>query len=112
MLRRYLGVVGCVLMIPCWVALWTAPARADDDASWRGKRIMMTKPDVKMEVYDKKQERYVVVGTVTDAIVKVEAVKADFLWVRSGSSEGWIDKSDAVLLENAIPFYTRRIRSD
>jgi len=47
-------------------------------------------------------DQWQVVGKMKDAVVPVERDDGHWIKVRSGNLAGWIDKNDAVLLENAI----------
>jgi tetratricopeptide (TPR) repeat protein len=94
-------VTSCLALSP---ASW-----AEGGKSWVGKKVMTKKSGIKIGYTDKNgKERYV--ATLTDMIYKVEREKGDFIEVRHRGVAGWFDKTDAVLVENAISYFTARIR--
>jgi tetratricopeptide (TPR) repeat protein len=91
----------------CFVSILfalTTPAHAAD-GSWVGKKIMTKEGAIDLRIVDK-NDQWQVVGKVKDAVVVVEKEDGHWIKVRSGGVSGWIDKNDAVLLENAVDFFT------
>jgi len=85
-------------------------ARADDEATWKGKRVLSAKPGVKLEYTDDEGRNQV--SHDNWAVGTVGKVDGDRLWVRSdGGKEGWVQKRDIVDLERAIPYFTEVIRN-
>ncbi|HEY7315773.1 MAG TPA: tetratricopeptide repeat protein [Gemmataceae bacterium] len=56
------------------------------------------------------QTKYV--AKLTDMFYTVEKEEGEFIKVRHRGASGWLSKSDAVLLVNAIPYFTGRIRQN
>jgi tetratricopeptide (TPR) repeat protein len=68
--------------------------------SWVGKRVMPKKPGMRTGNTD----------LMSSLLYRVEGEEGDFIKVRERGVEGWFDKADAVLLEDAIYYFTDRIR--
>jgi tetratricopeptide (TPR) repeat protein len=75
-----------------------------------GKRVMPTK-EVTISQAPGNRPR-VVVATLTDMVYTVEAERGQQIQVRHRGVPGWFNKSEAVLLARAIPFFTARICRD
>lgn len=73
---------------------------AENAADWVGQQVMMRQPGVKLRFLKdgKRQEA----GVVTDAVVRVEQVAGDWLWVRSGPTKGWILQREVVAADQAL----------
>jgi tetratricopeptide (TPR) repeat protein len=106
MLRLCALWVGCVVAV---LALSAAPARADD--SWVGKRVMLKHGGVTIGHTDKNDQE-VVDATLNDIEYKVEQEKGKWIKVRERGVSGWFAKADAVRLEDAVDFFTDRIRDN
>jgi tetratricopeptide (TPR) repeat protein len=81
------------------------------EESWEGKTIIVKKPDIRIGHNNEDSER-VVTATLTLSSYSVLADKGGLLKVRQNDIEDWFDKTDAVLLENAVDFFTARIRAN
>jgi tetratricopeptide (TPR) repeat protein len=93
-------------------ALTAAPASAREDGkSWVGKRVVLTTDGVRIghsgsdgqPVYD---------ADLTDMVYRVLDEKDGWLRVRQRSAAGWFQKDNAVLLDEAIPYFTGRLRGN
>jgi Tfp pilus assembly protein PilF len=85
-------------------------AGADDEATWKGKRVLAAKPGVKLEYTNEEGGNQVSYDNW--AIGTVGKVDGDRLWIRSdGGKEGWAQKRDVVELERAIPYFSEVIRN-
>ncbi|HBI46442.1 MAG TPA: hypothetical protein DDY78_26855 [Planctomycetales bacterium] len=91
------------------LALSAAPARGDD--SWVGKRVIMKHGGVTIGHTDKNDQE-VVDATLDDMEYKVEQEKGKWIKVRERGVSGWFAKADAVLLEDAVDYFTDRIRDN
>jgi tetratricopeptide (TPR) repeat protein len=91
-----------------FVALPAPVAGAEGD-SWVGKKIMPKQAELDLRVVDA-HDQWKVVGTIESAIVTVEKEDGGWIKVRSHGISGWIDKKDAVLLEDALDYFNDRIR--
>jgi tetratricopeptide (TPR) repeat protein len=88
------------------LALMPTPALAQD--SWVGKSVLTKKPGIKITDTDKVGKQ-AYVGTIDTFGVTVLAEKDGLLKVRVNKIEGWFSKSDALLVEDAIPYFTDQI---
>jgi tetratricopeptide (TPR) repeat protein len=80
--------------------------------SWVGKTILVKKPDIKIG-HTEEGGRQVYVGKLTGLSYTVLGDKDGFLKVNNGQgAEGWFDKDDAVLLENAVAYFDERIKQN
>jgi len=96
----------CVVVV---VSLATATARADD--SWVGKTAMPKRAGLTIGHTDKNDQE-VVDATLNDIEYKVEQEKGKWIKVRHHGVTSWFAKADAVRLEDAVDYFTDRIRDD
>jgi tetratricopeptide (TPR) repeat protein len=96
----------CVVVV---MSLSAAPARADD--SWVGKTVIIKHGGVTIGHTDKNDQE-VVDATLNGIEYKVEQEKGKWIKVRHHGVSGWFAKADAVLLEDAVDYYTDRIREN
>jgi tetratricopeptide (TPR) repeat protein len=101
LLRRWLP-----LLLVC-----VLPGLAAADDSWVGKTILLKKNDVRLAQTDK-DGREVDGPTLYKLSYVVVAVQDKRVKVRHNSAEGWIDRADAVLQEDAVDFFTQRIAAN
>src|SRR5262245_7440408 len=94
----------CALSLLSPVLQLSPPAAAQD--SWMGKKIMP-----KTGVVDIRSGNEVI-GKSRTAVLTVLNVDGDWLRVRDHGVEGWIARSAAVLLDDAIEHFTNEIRKD
>src|SRR6266852_1536938 len=78
------------------------------EKSWVGKKIMTKEGRIALRVVDD-NDQWKNVGEVTDFVVTVEKEDGHWIKIRSRGIAGWIDRNDAVLLEDAIEYFTDRI---
>jgi tetratricopeptide (TPR) repeat protein len=96
--------------VACCLAL-LRPVWAEDGGSWTGKRVMTKKGGIKIGYTDENdQTKYV--ATLDNMIYRVEQEKGKFIKVRHRGVSGWFSKNDAVLLKDAISYFTARIREN
>jgi tetratricopeptide (TPR) repeat protein len=79
--------------------------------SWEGKTVLI-KGTRKVNMSRQEGNRQVVVAELTGVDYKVIEDKGGFLYVEQNGVRGWFDKNDAVLAENAVDYFTSRIRQD
>jgi tetratricopeptide (TPR) repeat protein len=91
--------------------LWFAiPAFAQE--SWVGETIITKKAGIKIG-YTGGDGRQVYVGELTRLDYKVLADEGGWLKVNNGQgAEGWFDKTDAVLLKDALSYFTGKIQQN
>lgn len=91
------------------LALAGATLLLAQDGSWVGKRIMTRKAGIQIaSTADKSKQVYV--GELKYLDYTVLAEQGDRLKVIHQGVEGWLDKTDAVLSEDALPYFTDRIK--
>jgi tetratricopeptide (TPR) repeat protein len=75
--------------------------RAEDVDQWVGARVMARGSETKLKIRAK-------VSAILNAgsVFRVERVKGDWLWVDSGNIRGWAKKSDVVLFDEAISYFS------
>jgi tetratricopeptide (TPR) repeat protein len=79
--------------------------------SWVGKRVMTVRPGV----YGRHSDefgRQVRDADLTDLVYTVLNQEDDFLWIRHRSIESWVPRTDVVLLDEGVSFFSERIRRD
>jgi tetratricopeptide (TPR) repeat protein len=96
------------LVLACALA---CPVRAQEP-SWLGKTILTKKAGIMIGHTDKQTGKEVDDAELTHTDYKVIAEQGKFIKVRHNGIEGWFDKADAVLLEDAVEHYTARIREN
>jgi tetratricopeptide (TPR) repeat protein len=82
-----------------------------EDASWVGKRIILRRDGIRIGHSDG-NGKPVYVRDLTDMVYRVLDEADGWLRVRQGGAEDWFDKDNAVLLEDAIPYFTDRLRTN
>jgi tetratricopeptide (TPR) repeat protein len=86
-------------------------ASAEEDASWAGRKIMVRKTGIWIGHTDA-FGRQVYVAELTDIVYTVLKEQDGWLLVRHRNSEGWLEKEHAVRLDDAVSYFTARIRAD
>jgi tetratricopeptide (TPR) repeat protein len=84
------------------------PASWAADESWVGQRIMTKKAGTWIGHADP-FGRPVYVAELTEMVYTVLKEQQGWLAVRQGGQEDWLEKQQAVLLKEAIPFFTQRL---
>jgi tetratricopeptide (TPR) repeat protein len=77
---------------------------------WVGKRVLGKKESIELLALAKPDAK--VVGKAKDALLSVEGEDGAWIRVRSSGLTGWIAKVDAVLLDDAVRYFSERIRLD
>ena len=103
-------------IVPCsvvlvWAAFLPSISRGADDDSWAGKKIVL-KWDGARIGHTGDDGRPVYVADLTDIAYTVLDDEAGWVRVRQRSAEGWLAKDNAVLVEDAISYFTDRIRAN
>jgi len=92
------------LMVPC-------AAAAGDGGSWAGRKIMIRKAGAWIG-HTNLFGRQVYAAELTDMVYTVLKEHEGWLLVRQRSIEGWLEKEQAVLLDDAVSYFAQRIRTD
>jgi tetratricopeptide (TPR) repeat protein len=95
-----------------WLALAAlvgicVPASAQDD--WTGKVVILKRPGIRIG-YSDEDGKQVYVTQLTMLSYKVDKEAQGFLRVKHRGESGWFPKSDAVLPDEAIAYFTERVR--
>jgi tetratricopeptide (TPR) repeat protein len=87
-------------------------AESAEQGSWAGKLVIIKKSDAEIKVVENGRIR--VIGKLKQEVVKVEKEdgSGEFVWVHDTGQEGWVDKSDVVLAEDAVAYFTQAIRQN
>src|SRR2546427_400221 len=96
------------LVLACTYASF-APAQ---EKSWAGKTILLKKYGIDISHTDKATGEQVRDATLTGIDYKVLAEQGDWIRVRQAGVEGWLKKTDAVLLEDAVAYFTQRVNEN
>jgi tetratricopeptide (TPR) repeat protein len=90
--------------------LFTLGGNAGADESWVGKKVMAKSHEVEIVVRDddEGEDKKVII----DLILTVERDENGWVWVESRGVKGWIKANELVLLENALPYFTKRVREN
>jgi tetratricopeptide (TPR) repeat protein len=102
----------CILAVLILTLAVASSAHADD--SWVGKKIIIKGDNVKFGQTDPKTNEQVYFGELKLVDYTVRGDENGFLLVFDPhwAKEGWFHKSDAVLVENAVDFFTKEIRKN
>ncbi len=87
------------------------PLPTDKRDSWVSKKIMLKHPGVRISNAREKDEAKAV-ALLTDLVYHVEAEQDGWLRVNHHGIEGWFEKEHAVLVEDAVAFFTERLRAE
>src|SRR5258708_4376718 len=93
-----------VVSIAVVLVLLAVPACARAGDSWAGKTILMKKSGVQFG--NTVDGQVVWLGKLNEMEYLVRADKDGWLKVRYRGQEGWFAKADAVLLEDAVHYFT------
>src|SRR5689334_878631 len=107
--RRRL-IVPCLALLAVVVVLPSAGRGADDD-SWAGSRVILRGAGIKIGFMGE-DGRPVFVADLTDSAYTVLQEQGGWLCVRQRSAVGWFPKMHAVLVEDAVPYFTERLRAN
>ena len=105
--RRH--VLPIVLLLGSLVVSISASAGEGD--SWAGRKIMVRKAGTWIGHTDA-FGRQVYVAELTDMVYTVLKEQDGWLLVRHRTIEGWLEKERAVRLDDAVSYFTQRIRAD
>jgi tetratricopeptide (TPR) repeat protein len=81
------------------------------DPSWQGKPVLLTRPGVKLEAPEGKIAPKTA-GVAKDLTFQVIEEKDGRLRISSRRQVGWIAKRDAVLYDQAVDHFTKRVTDD
>lgn len=99
----------------CLQAQSGAPRRREADSTWAGRRIVTLKGFGTYSVLGGQGQPQLVQpnGLGVNIVAVVQRVEGDRVWIKANgagdAAVGWVNKNDAVLLEEAIPYFTDRL---
>jgi len=101
---------GCSWLLLSMVLVPSVRAGADDE-SWASKKIILTRDGIRIGQGDGKG---VVLYTadLSEIVYRVIREQDGWLLVRERGVEGWLSKDSAVLLKNAVPYFSDRLRAN
>ena len=88
------------------------------DSAWNDRRIVALTGfgDYYVQTKDGKTKLVKPDGLAVNIVAVVQRVEGDRIWIKANGSgdapAGWVNKSDVLLLENAIPYFTSKIARD
>src|SRR5262245_13612047 len=102
MMFRNLLALACVVLV-------TSAGRGADDDSWVGDKVILTAPGVRIG-HMGEDGFPVYIAELTDSAYTVLQEQGGWLCVRQRSAIGWFPKMQAVLVEDAVPYFSERLR--
>jgi tetratricopeptide (TPR) repeat protein len=76
---------------------------------WTGKTVILIRPGVKLENRDGEKIAPKTAGVAKDLLFQVLDDDDRRIRISSRRQQGWIAKSDALLLDQAMPFFNRKV---
>lgn len=100
-----LGLVGSALLC------LQKPALGRDDSSWAGQKVMPKTPALQIGHTDK-DGKQVYIARLTDFVYTVQQEEKAHILLHHKGASGWLLKTDAVPLKDAVAFFTTRIQAN
>jgi tetratricopeptide (TPR) repeat protein len=82
------------------------------EPSWQGKTVLLTRPGVKLQVREGEKIAPKTGGVARDLTFGVLKEEDGRLRIGSRRQLGWISKSDAVLFDDALASFSKKVASD
>lgn len=101
---RFFCVVGCVLALPMGT-------HAKLPATWAGRTVIPKSNDVELVRINLKGQR-TFIAHVREVLIRVLVERDGYLRIQQGLDDGWIAKKDVVLLDDAITYFSARIKAN
>jgi hypothetical protein len=98
-------------LILALLGAFALPATAADENSWVGKTILLKKGSVTFSRWDD-DGKTAFEAKLTRLEHKVLREEGRWVRVRDRGEEGWVAKADVVRLEDAVDYFTDRIRAN
>src|SRR5262245_2482121 len=92
-----------------WAMIVTSAVRGTDDDSWVGEKVILTGPGIRIG-HMGEDGFPVYIAELTDSAYTVLQEQGGWLCVRQRSAIGWFPKMQAVLVEDAVAYFSERIR--
>ena len=87
-------------------------AVAEDKKSWTGESVMHTKPAKEIKFGDRLDDKQVYFPFTGILPIKVRDDRDGRLRIHDGHHEGWADKDDFILANDAPAYFHRRVQAD
>ena len=87
-------------------------AVAEDKKSWTGESVMYTKPAKDIKFGDRLDDKQVYFPFTGILPIKVREDRDGRLRIHDGHNEGWADKDDFILANDAPAYFHRRVQAD
>lgn len=97
--------IRCLLLVASFGICLPASAQSD----WTGKRVILKRPGIRIGYSDEKGNQIFVVE-LTSLAYAVLKDDQNFLKVQHRGQTGWFPKTDALLPDDAIPYFMERVR--
>jgi hypothetical protein len=111
MTRSHLALCTFVAAIGCAVAYADDPKPGASQESWVGKKVMVRRPGVAFSGIGD-QGQFVNFGNLKPSVVEVKKEAGGLVFVRDVGKEGWADRAAFIPLDDAMTYFTERIRAD
>src|SRR5262245_35947791 len=79
---------------------------------WEGKTVLLTRAGVKLQVSEGEKTAPKTAGVAKDLTFQVLKDEKGRLRITSRRQQGWIAKSDAVLFDQAVAYFTKQLARD
>jgi tetratricopeptide (TPR) repeat protein len=100
----------CAALV-AWALVPACVGGGEEGQSWVGRRVILTKDGVRIGHSGANGEQ-VHVAELTDMVYRVLGEQDGWLRVRQGGAEGWFARDSAILLDEAIPYFTGLLRGN
>ena len=103
------------LAAPCVWSQSAAPVPSEPNSTWEGRRIVTLEGfgDYFAPGADGQAKLIKPGGLGVNIVAVVQRVEGDRIWIKANGAGdepvGWVHKNNAILLDNAIPYFTSRI---
>ena len=115
--------LGTLILLSCWFSIGALAQRSESvvrkaDQTWAGQRIVTVKGFGDYFVTSDHGEPQLVKpeGLGVNIVAVVQRVEADRIWIKANGQGdapvGWVSTGDAILLDDAIPYFTALLKSN
>ena len=87
-------------------------AAAEDKKSWTGESVIYTKPAKEIKFGDRLDDKQVYFPFTGRLPIKVREDRDGWLRIHDGHNEGWADKDDFILANDAPAYFHRRVQAN
>src|SRR5262245_15857289 len=101
-----------LILIALFLGLFLINSNSRADDSWAGKQVILKRQGIWYGRTDPKTGREVYFGELRNIWYEVRGDQDGFLRVHQADTEGWFPKGEAVLLDDAVQFFTQVIDKD